>query len=86
MLTVEKLHKIANEAFKNDEWLCVLSGKIFNITKLYSQEDVEELVACMSDVVCGEDEDASILDSEGFIYTDAATAKDWNYFKNTMLV
>ena len=34
----------------------------------------------------GEDEDASIFDSEGFIYTDADHAKDWNYFKNTMLV
>ena len=35
---------------------------------------------------CGKSEDASIFDSEGFIYTVPTMLLDWNYFKNTMLV
>ena len=84
MLTVEKLRKIANEAFDNDEWVCFKSNDIFTITKFVSEEEIEYLLNQMMDMV-DEDEEATIADCEdGTIYTDADHAKDWNYFKNTM--
>ena len=83
MLTVEKLRKIANEAFDNDEWVCMVSGDVFTITKLVYQHDIEELVGGMSDIDYYEEE-AAVVDEDGTVYTDADHAKDWNYFKNTM--
>ncbi len=83
MLTVEKLRKIANEAFENDEWICMVSGDVFTITKLTCQYDIEELVGGMSDIDYDEEETA-VVDEDSTVYTDADYAKDWNYFKNTM--
>lgn len=83
MLTVEKLRKIATEAYENDEWICMVSGDVFTIAKLSCQHDIEEIVGGMDDIDYG-DEEISVVDKDGTIYTEADHAKDWNYFKNTM--
>lgn len=83
MLTVDKLHKIATEAVENDEWICLVSGDVFTIYKLTSEEEVNELLENMSDY---QQDDSSYVidDNDDTIYTEADHAKDWNFFKNTM--
>ena len=87
MLTVEKLRKIANESFEDGDWLCLRSGDVYTITKLYWENDVEDLMKNMVEVESGENGEESCMvidDSDDTIYIDADHAKDWNYFKNTM--
>jgi len=85
MLTKESLRKNANESVDNDEWLCLVSGETFTIFKCNCQQDVEELVDSMveiNDVV-----EPCLYDSrEHTYYTEVDHAKDWNYFKNTMVI
>ena len=84
MLTVEKLRKIATEAYENDEWICMVSGEVFEIFKCNSQEEIEEMMEDFTELEADEDDEYSVVDTKGIIYTDADHAKDWNYFKNTM--
>lgn len=89
MLTVEKLRKDAQEALDNGEWLCLVSGEIFTITKINCQQDIEELVENMIDTNIGEREEENLAicdNTDDTVYTDADHAKDWNYFKNTMVI
>ena len=85
MLTVEKLRKIVTEAYENDEWICVLTGDVFEIFKVNNQEEIEQI---MDDVVDISDEEGAFVEvydkAQDVWYTDADHAKDWNYFKNTM--
>lgn len=85
MLTVEKLRKIVTEAYENDEWICVLTGDVFEIFKVNNQEEIEQI---MDDVVDISDEEGAFVEVYDKVqdvwYTDADHAKDWNYFKNTM--
>ena len=85
MLTVEKLRKIVTEAYENDEWICVLTGDVFEIFKVNNQEEIEQI---MDDVVDFSDEEGAFVEVYDKVqdvwYTDADHAKDWNYFKNTM--
>ena len=82
MLTLEKLRKIATEAYENDEWICMVSGEVFEITKVGSLDEIEELVESHTEGEC--DGETFLCDMNGYFYTDADHAKDWNYFKNTM--
>lgn len=85
MLTVEKLQKIAQESFETNEWICVQCGESFIIVKLNSQKEVDTFIHGLSDDI--DEDEAVVFDPEtDCYYKDAATAKDWNYFKNTMLV
>lgn len=86
MLTMEKLCKLAQESFDNGEWICMLSGEAFTITKFNSQEEVEIFLSDMEDYA-DEDGNNVVWDKHSDdLYTDVSYAKDWNYFKNTMLV
>lgn len=85
MLTLEKLQKITQESFETNEWICVQSGELFIIVKLNSQEEVDTFIYGLSDDF--DEDEAVVFDPEtDCYYSEAATAKDWNYFKNTMLV
>ncbi len=87
MLTVEKLQKTAQESFETNEWICVQCGESFIIVKFNSQEEVDTFIHDLSDDIDEDEDEAVVFDPvTDDYYKDAATAKDWNYFKNTMLV
>lgn len=93
MLTVETLYLIAQSAFENDEWFCLVDDKsMAYITKFNSENEIDELLKDTLNLFVANDIDGEPISDDvydnntGKIYVSADHAKDWNYFKNTMLV
>lgn len=81
MISLDSLRAVLNMAAEEDCWVCLRSGNSYNIFKI-EQGIIDEFLKDYIPTANGQElryvKDNSLISS-------VAYAKDWNYFKNTMV-